>query len=214
MGEISRIDIAYQYLYSSIVKNEIKAGEPIIEQEISNKIGVSRTPIREALKRLEADGLIRHIPQRGKFVNEITEQDIEEIFVLRETLEKLALQKSIIRIPSESIESLEIELEKLTNDSSYEKFYESDRKLHELIVKFGNNKRLDEILSKLNAQIEMLRIVSSMKPKRLEKSKEEHIKIIKALKSRNFEKTSQLLSEHIINIKNSVLEVYELNRML
>lgn len=207
-------NIAYEYLYDNIINYKILPGTPIVEQEISNILGISRTPVREALKHLEAKGLIKHIPKRGTFVNEISMQDIEEIFAIREALESYALKTSIHTIPNEEIEVVEKQLNSLGDKSSFEDFYESDRKLHDLIVKYGYNKRLDNILINLNAQIEKLRHISATIPKRLESSKQEHIEIIEALKARNLEKTSELLTEHIRNVKMNVLNIHNIHRSI
>ena len=213
MSNTSLKNTAYNYLYKNIVDYQLKPGSPIIEQEISDIIGISRTPVREALKQLQAEGLIKHIPKVGNFVNEITIQDIEEIFSLRETLEVLALKKSIINAPDEEIFKLEEKLKLLSDVGSYEAFYEIDRNIHDLIVKYSYNKRLDDILSNLNSQIERLRRISAITPKRLILSKKEHIEIIEAIKNRNFKVASKLLINHIINVRLSVLNTYEINRI-
>jgi DNA-binding GntR family transcriptional regulator len=198
---------AYDYLYNSIITNEFYPGQPVIEQDISDSLGTSRTPIREALKQLEAEGLVRHIPKRGAFVSEITTQDVEEIFALREALEVLALQVSFNKIKDKELDEVEESLASLDSDCSSEDFYKSDRMLHDLIVRNGNNRRLTSFLNTINAQIERIRIISSLTPQRLDKSKGEHLEIIRALRERNLQKTEKLLREHINNVKESTVEV-------
>lgn len=213
MSNNTRTKIAYDYLYNGIVSNKILPGSPLIEQEISNILGISRTPVREALKQLEAQGLIRYIPQRGAFVEELGIQDVDEIFALREGLEILALKVSIDLIPDEEISKLERVFKELDYSSKYEDFYNSDRNLHNLIVKYGQNRRLDAFLNSLNSQIEVLRRVSSRTPKRLETSKQEHMKILMALKERNKEEAIKALKEHMENVKRSVIKAYQTQRM-
>ncbi|MDK2881617.1 MAG: hypothetical protein PWQ99_1392 [Clostridia bacterium] len=198
---------AYEYLYNAIVTNKLPPGVAIAEQEISNVLGISRTPVREALKQLEAEGLVRHIPLRGTFVEEITTQDLEEIFALRETLEALALKTAITEITDEELYEIEILLRSLEYDSSNEKFYDSDRRLHDLIVKHGGNRRLAQILNNLNSQMERLRHIAAMKPHRLQQSKQEHLEIVAALKRRDLEEAERLLRQHIRNVKESTIEV-------
>lgn len=198
---------AYEYLYNAIVTNKLPPGVAIAEQEISNVLGISRTPVREALKQLEAEGLVRHIPLRGTFVEEITTQDLEEIFALRETLEVLALKTAINDITDEELYEIEILLRSLEYDSSNEKFYDSDRRLHDLIVKHGGNRRLAQILNNLNSQMERLRHIAAMKPHRLQQSKQEHLEIVAALKMRDLEEAERLLRQHIRNVKESTIEV-------
>ncbi|AFV12582.1 transcriptional regulator, GntR family [Thermacetogenium phaeum DSM 12270] len=198
---------AYEYLYNAIVTNKLPPGVAIAEQEISNVLGISRTPVREALKQLEAEGLVRHIPLRGTFVEEITTQDLEEIFALRETLEVLALKTAINDITDEELYEIEILLRSLEYDSSNEKFYDSDRRLHDLIVKHGGNRRLAQILNNLNSQMERLRHIAAMKPHRLQQSKQEHLEIVAALKMRDLEEAERLLRQHLRNVKESTIEV-------
>lgn len=198
---------AYEYLYNAIVTNKLPPGVAIAEQEISNVLGISRTPVREALKQLEAEGLVRHIPLRGTFVEEITTQDLEEIFALRETLEVLALKTAINDITDEELYEIEILLRSLEYDSSNEKFYDSDRRLHDLIVKHGGNRRLAQILNNLNSQMERLRHIAAMKPHRLQQSKQEHLEIVAALKRRDLEEAERLLRQHLRNVKESTIEV-------
>ncbi len=198
---------AYEYLYNAIVTNKLPPGVAIAEQEISNVLGISRTPVREALKQLEAEGLVRHVPLRGTFVEEITTQDLEEIFALRETLEVLALKTAITEITNEELYEIEILLRSLEYDSSNEKFYDSDRRLHDLIVKHGGNRRLAQILNNLNSQMERLRHIAAMKPHRLEQSKKEHLAIVAALKKRDLEEAERLLRQHLRNVKGSTMEV-------
>lgn len=198
---------AYDFLYNSIITNELRPGQPIIEQEISSTLGSSRTPVREALKQLESEGLVRHIPGRGTFVSEVTTQDVEEIFALRSMLEVLALQSAWKKINDEEINKVEQFLTSLDSNCSADEFYRSDRMIHDLIVKNGGNRRLESFLNNINAQIERIRIISSLTPQRLAKSKTEHLAIIDALRERNLEKTEELLRAHINNVKESAIEV-------
>lgn len=214
MAKNTRKEIAYDYLYEGIISSKIPPGAPIVEQEISDILGISRTPVREALKQLEAQGLVKYVPQRGTFAEEIGMQDVEEIFALRETLELLALKVAIEVIPDEELSRMEKMLKTLDQQSSFEDFYESDRSLHNLIVRYGRNRRLNAFLNSLNSQIEMLRRISAITPKRLEKSKQEHTEILMALKERDHEKASKVLSAHIRNIKESVIKTYQNQRYI
>lgn len=198
--------MAYSYLYTKIVSHELEPGSAIVEQEISNSLGISRTPVREALKQLGAEGLVRIIPARGAFVSEITSQDVEEIFSLREMLEVWALKVGLEHMPEEEIDRVEKLLCSLNENCSNDKFYSIDRTLHDLIVRYCGNRRLIAFLNTLNAQIERTRHISALLPHRLQKSKQEHLAIIAAIKERNSDKACDLLSEHIRNVKKSCLE--------
>lgn len=200
----TRKNIAYNYLREAILTWKIPPGSPIIEQEISNQLGISRTPVREALKLLEAEGLLKGIPQRGTFVSELSTQDVEEIFTLRETLEVQALQVAIHNILSEDLYRLEVLCNSLLIESTPEKFIETDRYLHGLIVKNGENERLAKFLDSLYLQVER---ISVLRPNRFQTSTQEHLRIIKAIKSRDLMNAKDELCQHIRNVKQGALEV-------
>lgn len=203
----NRKQIAYEYLHNAIVSYKLPPGSSIVENDISNYLNISRTPVREALKQLESEGLVRHIPGRGAFVSEITTQDVEEIFSLREALEVLALHVALNVISNDEIRELEELLHSCLPDCKPERFFESDRRLHDLIVRHGGNRRLHWFLNTINSQIERIRCISAMRPNRLEKSKLEHLAILEAIKERNLSQAEKQLRLHIRNVKASTLEV-------
>ena len=207
MAKDTRKQVAYDYLHDAILCNQLKPGSAIVEQEISDLLNISRTPVREALKVLEAEGLVRQIPQRGTFVEQINTQDVEEIFALREALEVLALHEAIKHVSDKELDKLEKYLTTLTSDSKEEEFYSSDRLLHNLIIQNGGNRRLANFLHAVNSQVERLRLISALRPNRLEQSMEEHLAIVKAFKSRDLEAAERELRQHIKNVKESTLEV-------
>ena len=207
--KITRQEIAYNYLRKAIIEHELSPGSPIVEQEISDRLEISRTPVREALKQLEMEGLIQVNPIRGYFVAEINLLDVSEIFDLRLALELLALKTSINKITSEEIEEMEMSFAKLTKDCSPEKFYETDRHLHDLITHRSCNRRLIHFLSNINSQIERFRYIASLKPERLQHSREEHEEILRYIKEHDFEKTKAILTIHINHVKESVMHVCE-----
>ena len=134
-------------------------------------------------------------------------------FFLREILELGALQIAWNRISISEIERVEQLLLSLTNESLFEDFYESDRALHSMIVRYSGNRRVQSILNNINVHIERLRQIASFNPNRTEKSKMEHLNIINTLKERDYEKTKDLLIKHIHNVKQNTLEVYRAHLM-
>jgi DNA-binding GntR family transcriptional regulator len=204
----SRKEQAYDYLYNAIIKHQMRPGTSIIEQEVSNVLGISRTPIRESLNRLESEGLVRHIKGRGTFVTEVTLQDVEEILELREIMEIRALHNAWSRISDKELEEQEQILMRLDVNSSEDQFYDSDRKLHELIVLYSGNQRLVIFLKTINTQIERLRQIALYSPGREEESRKEHLAIIRCLKQRNYHEAENQLRNHIQNVKINTIEVF------
>ena len=154
---------------------------------------------------LEGLGMVRRYPGRGCFVAEITAQDINEIFSLRILLEVAALRASYHLIDPRSLALLEQDLLALTPEDRPDAYYDTDRRLHELIISSCGNMRLMLILRTLNGQIEQLRRISAKQPLRLRASRQEHLDLVAALKSQDLERSCQLLDAHIRNVQASTL---------
>ena len=202
----------YDYLLDSIATSKIKPGEAIAEQEISDSLGVSRTPVREVMKQLEAEGIVRHFPSRGTFVETLTIQDVEEIFELRELFEQMALKRAIVLATDEELEAAETAFMNLDDsciegDKVKEAYYSADRGLHQLIMGYSGNSRMVRFHRMLKAQMEWLRRISSMTPKRLASSRQEHLDIMYALRQRDLTGASLCLSVHLQNVKESSISV-------
>lgn len=214
MARNSLKNVVYDYLYESIVSSKLLPGQVIVEQEISNLLGVSRTPVREALKQLTAERLVRHIPGRGTFVEDISVQDVEELFEIRIMFEVAALESAIGKISDSEIEEIVHVLDHLSDNTNHPgEFFNTDRRLHNLILKYGRNRRMIEFLNTVNSQLERLRRISSLTPKRLDKSKQEHLAILYAIRERNLEKAIAALRLHLQNVKKSTLDVCEQTRL-
>lgn len=198
---------AYDYLFEEIVSYRLLPDDAIVEQDVAQLLGISRTPVRAALERLEADGLVFQIPSKGTFVRGITPNDIDEVFEIRELLETAALKKAIHMISDAQIDALEMQLVQLNQDSGKEEYYSSDRDLHTVIMLCSGNRRMINLHKNIESQLERLRRVSSMRPERLLKSKDEHIAILNAIRARDLEQATTCLNVHLNNIQDSILYV-------
>nr|WP_325235386.1 GntR family transcriptional regulator [uncultured Oscillibacter sp.] len=212
MGKRGLKNVAYDYLLEAITTYKLKPGDAIVEQDLSDKLGISRTPIREALKKLESEGLLHHFPSRGTFVASLSIQDVEEIFQLRELFELTALRNAIVQITDEELDRLEEQINALderdaTKPYVQNSFYRSDLELHMLIMKYSGNSRMVRFYKTLDVQFEQLRRISSTTPQRLSKSKQEHLDIIYALRTRDLVDTTRALSLHLQNIKENTKNV-------
>jgi DNA-binding GntR family transcriptional regulator len=206
--------LAYEYIFDKIVTNEFPPGMPIVENDICNNLAISRTPVREALRRLEVEGLVYKIADRGTFVREINYDDIIEIIEIRKIFEQYALRNCVKNAPDYEIENLEIMMMNLDNESDADAYYNTDRTLHAIIMKYCQNRRMINYLDNLNAQIEKLRRVSASTPKRLNRSLTEHLEIIRAIKARDYSVAAAALENHMDNILSSVIEAYRQSKML
>jgi DNA-binding GntR family transcriptional regulator len=207
---MSRKQQVYEYLLEAILSNSLPPGSPIIETEIATALRTSRTPVREALKELEKDGLVSQYSQKGTFVSEITPHDVEEIFNLRIMLEVSALQLVYNKISEEELNKVESMFASLDADSTSEAFAIADKSLHALIVDKAGNYRLKQFLSILNVQIERFRRIAAMEPTRLRHSKKEHLEIVDMLRKRDLNACEASLKNHLNNVKKSTLETAKL----
>lgn len=194
---------AYDYLKEAIVSNELPPGCPIKELEISEKLKMSRTPIREALRMLEADGLVASYPFRGVFVTEVTPYDIDEIYELRILLEEWALRKSIMRITDDELD----EVERLFSTAKdWDVIHSTDAKFHGLFIEKSGSRRVKSILDTFNGQLERYKRLGRQTPNRMKKSQDEHISIIKAIRERDVEKSCDMLRKHLRSVKLDTIE--------
>jgi DNA-binding GntR family transcriptional regulator len=196
----------YEYLLEAILSNELKPGMPIVESEISSKLGVSRTPVREALKELVANGLVSQFSSRGTFVSQITPYDVEEIFSLRIMLEIFALESAWGTIAGNELKEIKNMFLNLNSNSKKEDYHKADTALHKLIMDKAGNRRLKQFLNILGFQIERYRRVAALESTRLSKSRSEHLEIIKYIEEDNFKACEKSLKKHLENVKNSTLE--------
>ena len=206
-------NVAYDYLLTQICSGVMAPNTPIVEQEISSILNISRTPVRDALKQLEMEGLLTHIVSRGTFVRELTLQDINEIYQIRRLFEMAAMEQAVNLIPEEELDEMERELVAIGETSQDEDFYHADRNLHSTLLRYAYNSRMITFYDILNAQIERIRRISSATPRRLASSKSEHLAIIKAIRSRDLEASRQALASHIDNVHRSALRVFDSMRM-
>lgn len=197
----------YEYLKNAIIMNEFKPGTPLVELEISETLRVSRSPIREALRQLEVEGLVFSIPARGSFVSPLTPYDLEEIYELRSVLELWALERSITRIENEELDEVQALFEEGYQNNSWETLHRADYMLHALITEKAWSKRLTTFLNMLSSQSERVRFQSARHRGRDDLSYREHLNIIQCIRERNLEKSRDALRSHLRSVARSASEV-------
>lgn len=202
----------YILLEESILTGEYKRGDALTEMALSKKLGVSRTPIRSALHRLAEDGLIELTPNRGAVVMGVTNDDIVDIYKIRMRLEGLASAMAAERIDKEQIKRLRetVELSEFyLGKCDVEKVKELDTEFHGIIYKASGNRLLCKILSELHGQTRSYRRVALAVPGRLEKTIEEHKKILTAIESEDAASADELTSLHVENAMNNMIVATE-----
>ena len=202
----------YEAIKKRLGDKDLQPGAKIKEEKLARELGVSRTPIREALNKLEREGLVEIIPRYGTFVANLSPQDIEEIYDLRAALEALAIRLSFSKVDKEKFHKKLLEIaashkkcEEFVEKGNFEPYIKADITFHNFLVTSSQNSRLIQIMKNLNAQIQLCRMESFSVPGRAKRSLKEHEQIIDALLQDNIDKAEKLMVEHCMNIKKNVL---------
>lgn len=203
-------DVVFNTLRQAILKGELKPGERLMEIQLANKLGVSRTPVREAIRKLELEGLVLMIPRKGAEVAEITRQDMEDVLEVRTALEELAVKDACDHITDSQLS----ELKKASNEfkkallegKDLVTCADADMHFHDVILSATNNRRLIQMLNNLSEQMYRYRM-EYLKDERTHKTLiEEHDAIRRALKKHDKVKAGAAIRVHIDNQKRSILE--------
>ena len=205
-------DVVFNTLRQAILRGELKPGERLMEIALSQRLGVSRTRVREAIRMLEQEGLVIMIPRQGAQVAEISEKDLKDVLEVRLGLEELAVRIACQRITEEELEELEQavkEFEEAMKEDNLGVLAEADVKVHEVIYGSTHNKRLVQIISNIREQmyryrVEYLKDVESRKT-----LVEEHYAVYRALKARNQQQAVKDICIHIVNQQNAILRSLE-----
>lgn len=185
----------------AILQGYFEPGEKIDQDHIAEELKVSRTPIREALKALEAEGFIEIRPHRGAFVTKLTRKDISNVYEIRKLLEAEAVRQVTPVIPSSVLDELErniAEAQTRFEAGDAGSHFESDVRFHETIINYVENELLQEMLDSLNNRIMRVRRFALRQPgSHLSDSLEEHREIIRAMRGRNAEKAAEAMHTHL-----------------
>ncbi len=196
----------FNKIREDILSGKYNRNEELKETAIGTELGVSRTPVREALRQLELEGLVTIIPNKGAYVNGITEKDIHDIYIIRSYLEGLCAKWACDHITNEQIDELE-EIVYLSEFHAKKEHHEQilslDNKFHQLIYEASNSKILHHVLTDFHHYVERIRKITLASESRALNSNKEHTAILEAIKQRDGDKAEQLAHEHIMNtIKN------------
>lgn len=201
-------DLVFTTLRQAILKGELLPGERLMEIQLAEKMGVSRTPIREAIRKLEREGLVIMVPRRGAEVAGISEKMLRDVLEVRMTLEKLALRLAFKRQGTDLIEKLEAAEQAFQDAIEGEKLIdmaEADEQFHFLIYEAADNDKLRELLNSLKENMYRYRL-EYLKDENYRRSlMEEHNAIIEAFKTNDLEKGLEVTDTHIANQERAVI---------
>jgi DNA-binding GntR family transcriptional regulator len=199
---------AYQEVKKIILDGQVTPGQKLNEGELAKALGISRTPVREAINRLEKEGLVEVFPQRGAFVIQLSQDDIFELFLIREKLEGLAAYLAAEKADDATLTKLEACLqgfEEPFGERDIQRYAREDFKFHQTLVTLSGGKRLMKLISTLHDHIRIFRLTAVGSSARMKISLQEHYDIIDALRRRNPEESEEKMRRHIQHVRDGVM---------
>ncbi|MCQ6279411.1 GntR family transcriptional regulator [Bacillus sp. EB600] len=206
---ISIRERVYLFIKDLILDGEFKAGDRLVERELAERLNISRTPIREALFRLESQGFVKTVPRKGVIVADISEKEIIEVFTILSSLEVLAAKLAVQKLDNDTKSKFTTYIKKVEdclNDKDGTDYSELHSELNFLLYSSAKNSKLYEILSGLSDYIRAFAKTGYKKPGRAEQSMEEHLKIMEAILNQEIEMAEYLTKIHIENSKKAYVE--------
>ena len=203
-------DVVFNTLRQAILKGELKPGERLMEIALAERLGVSRTPIREAMRKLEQEGLVVMIPRRGAQVANITEKDLNDVLEVRIALENVAIEKACARMTEEEMRRLWLaakEFEHTIAEGNLVKLAEADVAFHEVIYQASDNKRLIQVLNNMREQIYRYRVEYLKREEAHPQLIAEHAAIIEYISKGEKKAATDVMCKHIDNQVTTVIDV-------
>lgn len=200
----------FQKLREDILSGVYKEHDELREATIGEELGVSRTPVREALRQLELEGLVAIVPNKGAYVTGITRKDVHDIYKIRSMLEGLCARWATEHITPEQIDELEevillseFHLKKAAQGKA-EQVSELDGKFHKVLYQASDSRILEHVLSDFHKYVQMARTMSVGEKDRAERSIDEHRAILEAIKAKDADLAEKLANEHIMKVMENL----------
>ena len=203
-------DVVFNTLREAILKGELKPGERLMELQLAAKLGVSRTPIREAIRMLEQEGLAVTVPRKGAEVAKMTEKDMEDVLQIREALDELAASRACERISEDELAELRHtmhEFEEYTKSGNLKMIAEADVRFHDIIYRATGNSKLVNMLNNLREQMYRYRVEYLKDEKNYPILIKEHSEIVDGLSEKDRDRVTAAMHRHVINQAAAVKEI-------
>lgn len=201
-------DVVFTTLREAILHGELAPGERLMEIHLANELGVSRTPIREAIRKLELEGLVIMTPRKGAVVASITEIDLRDVLEVRRVLEKLSMELACKRITQEELDQLKNEMavfKRVVESGDISKIATEDVVFHDIIYHAAGNNRLVQMLNNLRDSLYRYRLEYIKHKTNHAQILKEHMQIVSTLENHDVEEGKKAIGEHIINQEKSIL---------
>ena len=210
-SDVSLRNKVFKYIKAQIINGHYQPGESLVESKLADELGVSRTPIREAIRLLELEGLVETIPNKGAIVLGISDKDVEDIYAIRKLIEGLAARWAADRINAVDKKELEKTLDLMefyAQKGDLDELADLDNKFHQIIYEASGSKILNLTLSNLHQYVQLARLESLRVPNLLQQTLLEHRAILDSFLSGDLEQAEKALAQHVqnasLNIKSSI----------
>lgn len=200
-------DVVFQTLRQAILKGELEPGERLMEIQLAERLGVSRTPVREAIRKLELEGLVVMVPRKGAEVASITEKNVRDVLEVRKALEELAVTLACQRMDESQFRQFDEQnqiFEKALEAGDLTEIARLDVDFHEVIYMATGNERLQQMLNNLREQMYRYRMEYIKDERQRSKLIKEHCEIAEAIKARDIERAKSAIRLHIDNQETTV----------
>jgi len=204
--------MAYERLRDSILVGQLRGGEVYNEMSLAKELGISRTPVREALLELSAQDLVTFLPRKGVLIKHYNQRDVEEIFEIRRIIELAAIEKVAKALPAVDFSGIEKALSqqrRAARKKDYIVFLKADRKFHTIYFELTRNRRLVAMMGNIRDMIQAMGIEGLSKTGRAETVIQEHEQVFEALRQGNIDKAKTAMRYHLDRSEEVVLEVYK-----
>ena len=208
-------DVVFNTLRQAILKGELEPGERLMEIQLADRLGVSRTPIREAIRKLELEGLVLMIPRKGAEVAKISERSLRDVLEVRQALDALAMELACERISEEEIGKLRQARDnfaEITKTQDAVQIAQADVELHDIIVQGSRNEKLAQMVSNLSQQMYRYRLEYIKDVSQHGRLIEEHEEIYRCISSRDKNAGAKAIKMHIYNQEQSILNQIQQNK--
>jgi len=203
-------DQIYDILKRRIVFREIESGKKINEEDLAKSLGVSRTPIRETLLRLEHEGIVKIIPRRGAFVVSQSKEKVMDLFEVREVLEGLVARLATENMNRALFDRLKRSLEKVSSvdgdNNRLLKYTPADVEFHALLLEASDNELLKNMMESVNIHLQMVRLRTVALPGRPEQTVKEHYEIAAAIEKKDSTLAEKLMRKHVASVRKDALK--------
>lgn len=200
---VSLKDIAYAAIKKAILSVQLKPGIPLVETQLAQELGISKTPVRAALEELEREGFVTRILFKGTYVTEVTIKDLTEVFQLRAVLEGLAARLATPLFSPPDLDMIEKSLtaaETALAEGHLSLCSELGKKLHDAIIDKADSQRLNMIIRNLDDHVQRFRAISDQRSGRLNKSAKQHRRILDALREQDPDAAEQAMRDHLHSV--------------